>query len=347
MLDYGHFIGGKHVKGTSGRTGDVFQPMTGEVRAKVALASKAEVARGRRERQGGAAGLGRDQPAAARPRADEVPRARQPRLRQARRRPRPRARQDRRRRQGRHAARPRGGRVRHRHPASDEGRVHGRRRPRHRPLFHAPAAGRRGRHHAVQLPGHDPAVEVRTGHRLRQRLHPEAVRARPRRADDAGGAVHGSGPAGRHPQRRQRRQGGGRRHPRPSRHRGHRLRRLDADRRIHLRARLRGGQARAVLRRRQEPHDRHARRRHGPGGRCAGRRRLRLGRRALHGGFGGGAGRPEDRRPAGREADPARGEPQDRPLHVRRCRLRPAGDGRAPQEGEGLRRHSASRKAPS
>ena len=44
MLDYGHFIGGKHVKGTSGRAGDVFQPMTGEVRAKVAYASKAEVA---------------------------------------------------------------------------------------------------------------------------------------------------------------------------------------------------------------------------------------------------------------------------------------------------------------
>ena len=44
MLDYGHFIGGKHVKGKSARTGDVFQPMTGEVRAKVALASKAEVA---------------------------------------------------------------------------------------------------------------------------------------------------------------------------------------------------------------------------------------------------------------------------------------------------------------
>ena len=44
MIDYGHVIGGKLVKGTSGRTGDVFQPMTGEVRAKVALASKAEVA---------------------------------------------------------------------------------------------------------------------------------------------------------------------------------------------------------------------------------------------------------------------------------------------------------------
>jgi len=44
MIDYGHLIGGKLVKGTSGRTGEVFQPMTGEVRAKVALASKAEVA---------------------------------------------------------------------------------------------------------------------------------------------------------------------------------------------------------------------------------------------------------------------------------------------------------------
>jgi malonate-semialdehyde dehydrogenase (acetylating)/methylmalonate-semialdehyde dehydrogenase len=43
MREIGHFIGGKHVKGGSGRTADVFQPMTGEVIAKVALASKAEV----------------------------------------------------------------------------------------------------------------------------------------------------------------------------------------------------------------------------------------------------------------------------------------------------------------
>ncbi|HLL28916.1 MAG TPA: CoA-acylating methylmalonate-semialdehyde dehydrogenase [Xanthobacteraceae bacterium] len=43
MREIGHFIGGKHVKGASGRTGDVFQPMTGEVIGKVALASKAEV----------------------------------------------------------------------------------------------------------------------------------------------------------------------------------------------------------------------------------------------------------------------------------------------------------------
>ena len=53
----------------------------------------------------------------------------------------------------------------------------------------------------------------------------------------------------------------------------------------------RDGQARAVLRRRQEPHDHHAGRRHGPGGRRAHRRRLRLGRRALHGDLGRGAGR--------------------------------------------------------
>ncbi|MCC6948520.1 MAG: CoA-acylating methylmalonate-semialdehyde dehydrogenase [Bradyrhizobiaceae bacterium] len=43
MREIGHFIGGKHVKGASGRTGDVFQPMTGEVIARVALATAAEV----------------------------------------------------------------------------------------------------------------------------------------------------------------------------------------------------------------------------------------------------------------------------------------------------------------
>src|SRR3982075_2720375 len=45
MREIGHFIGGKQVAGTSGRTGDVFNPNTGEVQAKVALASKSEVAR--------------------------------------------------------------------------------------------------------------------------------------------------------------------------------------------------------------------------------------------------------------------------------------------------------------
>jgi malonate-semialdehyde dehydrogenase (acetylating)/methylmalonate-semialdehyde dehydrogenase len=38
-----HFIGGKHVKGTSGRFADIYQPMTGEVIARVPLASAAEL----------------------------------------------------------------------------------------------------------------------------------------------------------------------------------------------------------------------------------------------------------------------------------------------------------------
>ena len=43
MREIGHFIGGRQVAGTSGRFGDVFNPATGEVQAKVALASKAEL----------------------------------------------------------------------------------------------------------------------------------------------------------------------------------------------------------------------------------------------------------------------------------------------------------------
>src|ERR1700704_5204399 len=39
----GHFIGGKQVAGTSGRSGDGFNPNTGEVQAKVAFAKKAEM----------------------------------------------------------------------------------------------------------------------------------------------------------------------------------------------------------------------------------------------------------------------------------------------------------------
>jgi malonate-semialdehyde dehydrogenase (acetylating) / methylmalonate-semialdehyde dehydrogenase len=43
MQEIGHWINGKHVKGTSGRFADVYNPATGEVQAKVALASKAEL----------------------------------------------------------------------------------------------------------------------------------------------------------------------------------------------------------------------------------------------------------------------------------------------------------------
>ena len=43
MREIGHFIDGKAVKGASGRFGDVFDPNTGEIQARVALAKHSEV----------------------------------------------------------------------------------------------------------------------------------------------------------------------------------------------------------------------------------------------------------------------------------------------------------------
>ena len=43
MREIGHFIGGKAVHGNSGRFGDIFDPNTGEVEARVALANHSEV----------------------------------------------------------------------------------------------------------------------------------------------------------------------------------------------------------------------------------------------------------------------------------------------------------------
>src|SRR5205823_4466803 len=45
VKDIGHFIDGKKIPGISGRFSDIFNPNTGEVQARVALASAAEVAR--------------------------------------------------------------------------------------------------------------------------------------------------------------------------------------------------------------------------------------------------------------------------------------------------------------
>jgi malonate-semialdehyde dehydrogenase (acetylating) / methylmalonate-semialdehyde dehydrogenase len=43
MREIGHFVGGKEANGNSGRFGDIFDPNTGQVQAKVALARHAEV----------------------------------------------------------------------------------------------------------------------------------------------------------------------------------------------------------------------------------------------------------------------------------------------------------------
>ncbi len=45
MQELTHYIGGEHVKGTSGRFADVYNPATGEVQAKVPLASNDEMAK--------------------------------------------------------------------------------------------------------------------------------------------------------------------------------------------------------------------------------------------------------------------------------------------------------------
>ena len=152
-----------------------------------------------------------------------------------------------------------------------------------------PAARRRRRHHAVQLPGDGADVDVPGRDRVRQRLRAQAS---------------GEGPVGRRccsPSC----------WPRPgcptasstsctaTRRRSTRcsthpdvaavsLRRLDADRPLRLRDRHRARQAGAGARRRQEPHGRAARRRPRPGRRRRGQRRVRLGRRALHGDLGRG-----------------------------------------------------------
>ena len=44
MQEIGHWINGKRVAGTSGRFADIYNPATGEVQARVALASPAELA---------------------------------------------------------------------------------------------------------------------------------------------------------------------------------------------------------------------------------------------------------------------------------------------------------------
>ena len=41
VANIGHYVGNKRVAGTSGRSGDVTNPATGEVTAKVAFASEA------------------------------------------------------------------------------------------------------------------------------------------------------------------------------------------------------------------------------------------------------------------------------------------------------------------
>jgi hypothetical protein len=96
---------------------------------------------------------------------------------------------------------------------------------------------------------------------------------------------------------------------------GRGLRRLHPDRAVHLCPRDRERQTRPVLWRREEPHDRDARRRPRQGRRRADRRGLWCGGRTLHGDLGRGAGGRRDGRCAGGTPDPADREVEGRPLY--------------------------------
>ena len=179
MIDYGHFIGGKRVAGNSGRSSEVFQPMDGTLRGRVALASPAELraaVENAKAAQPAWAATNPQRRARVLMKFDELINQHIDELADIL------AREH-----GKTISDAKGDIQRGvevveivvRRAAPDEGRVHRRRRSRHRHLFDAPAARRRRRDHAVQLPGDDPAVEARAGDRLRQRLHPQAVGARP------------------------------------------------------------------------------------------------------------------------------------------------------------------------
>ena len=58
MEELGHYINGAIVKGTSGRFTDVFNPATGEVQAKVPLASVEEIDAAVAKAARGSGGLG-------------------------------------------------------------------------------------------------------------------------------------------------------------------------------------------------------------------------------------------------------------------------------------------------
>ena len=90
--------------------------------------------------------------------------------------PHPRARQGHLRRARRGRPRPRGDRVRVRHPDPPQGRVLRAGLDRDRRLLDPPAARRRRRDHAVQLPGDGAHVDVGAGDRLREHVRAQALR---------------------------------------------------------------------------------------------------------------------------------------------------------------------------
>ena len=168
-----HWIDGKPFGGVAERTGEVYDPATGALTGRVDFADRRGHGRGRRRRQGRLRGVGHDLADQAHQRALRVPRAAQRAQGGARRDHHRRARQGALRRARRGHPRPRGRRVRLRHPAPAQGRLLRERLDRRRRLLDPPAARRRRHHLAVQLPGDGPDVVLpdrdrRGQHRRRQ-----------------------------------------------------------------------------------------------------------------------------------------------------------------------------------
>ena len=117
---------------------------------------------------------------------------------------------------------------------------------------------------------------------------------------------------------------------------GHRLRRIHADRPVHLRHGRRPRQARPVLRRGQEPHGDHARRRSRHGRGCPDRCRIRLRRGALHGDLRGRAGWSGDGGAAGVQAERPHQGPESGPQPGQGFGLRASSGGLGEGKDRGL-----------
>jgi malonate-semialdehyde dehydrogenase (acetylating)/methylmalonate-semialdehyde dehydrogenase len=164
------------------RLGDVFNPATGQVQARVALASPAVVDQAVASAKAAAASWKstslakrtkilfafRELVDAGRRTSPRCSRASTARCRRRARRGQP---------------RPRGHRVRVRHRAAAQGRALGERLDRGRQLLAAPAARRRRRHHAVQLPGDGADVDVPDRDRVREHLRAQALERDPSAAN--------------------------------------------------------------------------------------------------------------------------------------------------------------------
>ena len=177
MYEIGHFIGGQRVAGTSGRTSNIFNPATGEVQATVALASDAELDAAVQN-----AKAAQPKWAATNPQRrarvfmkfvqllnDNMDELAEILSRE----------------HGKTVEDAKGDLVRGLEvcefvigiPHLSKSEFTEGAGPNIDMYSIRQAVGIGRRHHAVQLPGNDPDVDVCPGHRLRQRLHPEAVRA--------------------------------------------------------------------------------------------------------------------------------------------------------------------------